>query len=84
MDPTGLNPGTYNGTITVTAANATNSPQTIAVTYTVNPIGVGGGATRILPQFAFGGGWYTALYFTNTTAVRSRSPSAFSATTASR
>ena len=23
--------------------------------------------TRILPQLAFGGGWYTALYFTNTT-----------------
>lgn len=23
--------------------------------------------TRILPQFAFGGGWYTALYFSNTT-----------------
>jgi hypothetical protein len=25
------------------------------------------GFTRILPQFAFGGGWYTALYFSNTT-----------------
>jgi hypothetical protein len=24
-----------------------------------------GTATRILPQLAFGGGWYTALYFTN-------------------
>src|SRR5262249_49902724 len=23
-------------------------------------------ATRILPQLAFGGGWYSALYFTNT------------------
>jgi hypothetical protein len=66
VDPTGLSPGTYNGTVTVTAANATNSPQTLAVTYTVNPTGVGGGANRILPQLAFGGGWYTALYFTNT------------------
>jgi hypothetical protein len=24
-------------------------------------------ATNVLPQLAFGGGWYTALYFTNTT-----------------
>jgi len=24
--------------------------------------------TRVLPQFAFGGGWYSALYFTNVTA----------------
>ena len=63
VDPTGLNPGTYNGTITVAAANVT--PQTLTVTYTVNSSGTGGGATRILPQFAFGGGWYTALYFTN-------------------
>ena len=26
-------------------------------------------ATSILPQFAFGGGWYSALYFTNLTAT---------------
>jgi len=26
------------------------------------------GASSVLPQFAFGGGWYSALYFTNTTA----------------
>jgi hypothetical protein len=26
-------------------------------------------ATKILPQLAFGGGWYTALYLTNTTAA---------------
>lgn len=25
------------------------------------------GASSVLPQFAFGGGWYSALYFTNTT-----------------
>lgn len=28
---------------------------------------VAGGGTNILPQLAFGGGWYTALYFTNIT-----------------
>jgi hypothetical protein len=27
----------------------------------------GPAATNVLPQLAFGGGWYTALYFTNTT-----------------
>jgi len=26
------------------------------------------GASSVLPQFAFGGGWYSALYFSNTTA----------------
>src|SRR5581483_9353837 len=35
----------------------------------VNPSGTGGGTTRVLPQYAFGGGWYTALYFTNTNAA---------------
>jgi hypothetical protein len=33
----------------------------------------GAAATAILPQLAFGGGWYTALYFTNLTA----SPASF-------
>jgi len=33
----GLVAGTYSGTITVTDANATNSPQTISVNVTVNP-----------------------------------------------
>src|SRR5581483_193027 len=69
VNPAGLNPGTYNGTVTVTAPGATNSPQTLNVTYTVNPSGTGGGTTRVLPQYAFGGGWYTALYFTNTNAA---------------
>jgi hypothetical protein len=67
VDPTGLTAGTYNGTISVTAPNVSSTPQTVAVTYTVSPTGTGGGGgTRILPQLAFGGGWYTALYFTNT------------------
>ena len=33
----GLAVGTYNGTITISDPNATNNPQTIAVTLTVNP-----------------------------------------------
>jgi hypothetical protein len=67
VDPTGLNPGTYTGTVTLNVPGATNSPQTINVTYVVNPVGTIGGGNRALPQFAFGGGWYTALYFTNNT-----------------
>ncbi len=35
---TGLATGVYNGTITLTDANASNSPATIAVTLTLNPI----------------------------------------------
>jgi hypothetical protein len=38
-----------------------------AVTFTVTPPGWPVG-TKILPQFVFGGGYYSALYFANTTA----------------
>jgi hypothetical protein len=36
------------------------------VTLTATSVGT---ATRILPQLAFGGGWYTAIYFTNLSSV---------------
>jgi hypothetical protein len=67
VDPTGLNPGTYNGTVTVTANGATNSPLTMPVTYTVSTSGGGGGGsfTKVLPHFPFGNGFYSSLYFTN-------------------
>lgn len=35
VNPTGLNPGTYNGSVTITAPGAGNSPQTVAVSLTV-------------------------------------------------
>ena len=38
VNPQGLNAGTYNGTITITSQGAGNSPQIIAVTYTVTAI----------------------------------------------
>ncbi len=47
---------------------------TDTITITAGSSGGGGdlpadaGGQKILPQLAFGGGWYTALYFTNTTA----------------
>ncbi len=36
VNPTGLAAGTYNGTVTVTSAAASNSPQVVAVTFTVS------------------------------------------------
>ena len=38
VNPQGLAPGTYNGTVTVTSPNAGNSPQRINVTYTVTAL----------------------------------------------
>ncbi|MCP4221268.1 MAG: hypothetical protein GY765_41965 [bacterium] len=35
VDATGLSRGTYNGTVSVTSGNATNSPQTVGVTFKV-------------------------------------------------
>jgi hypothetical protein len=40
--------------------------QTVRVRSIKLVAGTGGGA-QLLPQFAFGGGWYSALYFANTT-----------------
>jgi hypothetical protein len=37
VDPTGMAAGTYTGTVTITAAGATGSPKTVAVTFTVTP-----------------------------------------------
>lgn len=39
VNPTGLGPGTFNGTITVTSAGASNSPKTVGVTLTVSAAG---------------------------------------------
>ena len=35
VDPTGLTPGNYEGTISISGSNATNSPQTVSVSLTV-------------------------------------------------
>jgi len=37
VNPAGLAPGTYNGTVTITASGATGSPQTVAVTLVAPP-----------------------------------------------
>jgi hypothetical protein len=41
VNPTGLAAGTYNGTITVTASSAANSPRTVAVTLAITNPGTG-------------------------------------------
>jgi trimeric autotransporter adhesin len=46
-NPSGLNAGTYNGTITVTAAGASNSPQIVPISLTV------GAAPVVLSSLAF-------------------------------
>jgi len=58
----GLQAGTYSGTVTINAGLA--NPITIPVSFSYGT-GASSG-TRILPQFAFGGGWSSALYFANT------------------
>lgn len=37
VNPSGLAPGVYTGTISITDANASNSPQTVSVTLTIKP-----------------------------------------------
>jgi len=57
----------HSATTTLQFSAVTNSGYGIAVdavSVVATPLPVTG---MILPQLAFGGGWYTALYFTNTT-----------------
>jgi len=54
------------GSANVTVQNPTGVASS-AVAFTVTPPGWPVG-TKILPQFVFGGGYYSALYFANTTA----------------
>ncbi|HEY3824149.1 MAG TPA: SBBP repeat-containing protein, partial [Bryobacteraceae bacterium] len=45
VDPTGLSPGQYYGSVNVTATGATNSPQTVSVVLTVSPAQTSPGET---------------------------------------
>jgi hypothetical protein len=51
-----VDPGSGEGGITINGVSATSNYQ---------PPPAGSSVASILPQFAFGGGWYSALYFTN-------------------
>jgi serine protease AprX len=53
------NPGTYFGSVTITAPNAANSPLTVPVTWTVNPgsqLIVNGGFETTISPWVLGGG----------------------------
>jgi P pilus assembly chaperone PapD len=52
-----VDPGSGEGGITINGVNAASNYQPPAAGSAAVP--------SILPQFAFGGGWYSALYFTN-------------------
>jgi len=56
VNPTNLSPGAYTGSVTVTAAGAVNSPQTISVMLLVNAPPVSPGVTAVVNGASFGGG----------------------------
>jgi hypothetical protein len=46
-----------------------NASSTTSTTFTLTGTGTLGTGQKVLPQFVSGGGWYTALYFANSTAT---------------
>jgi hypothetical protein len=70
-----LAPAIYSGRITVTTQGTGNPIVNIPVTLTVVRGSVIPGAatvTKLLPQFVFGGGWYSALYLGNSSTDTAR------------
>jgi pimeloyl-ACP methyl ester carboxylesterase len=59
VNPAGLNPGTYTAAITVTAVGASNSPQVVSVTLTVNPVPVVINSLTLNPSVLVGPGTST-------------------------
>jgi hypothetical protein len=51
----------------IPADDSTQTPTGLVVQFTDYPTSGGGTCQHTLPQFVFGGGWYSALYFTNPT-----------------
>jgi hypothetical protein len=49
-----------------TSTDPSGSTGILLDAISVDPVVASSGTTQMLPQFAFGGGWYSALYFTNT------------------
>jgi choice-of-anchor C domain-containing protein len=52
-------------TLTFASTDPSGSTGVLLDGVSVDPV-LASGTTQVLPQFAFGGGWYSALYFTNT------------------
>jgi hypothetical protein len=59
LDPTGLAPGSYTGSVVLSAANTVNSPITVPVTMNVS------GGRQVLSQLADGKGWQTTITLVN-------------------
>jgi hypothetical protein len=55
--------------LTVSKAASSNAGDFVGVQLTLTSAAPASSSSSILPQLAFGGGWYTALYFTNTTSA---------------
>jgi hypothetical protein len=55
--------------LTVSKAASSNAGDFVGVQLTLTSGAPASSSSSILPQLAFGGGWYTALYFTNTTSA---------------
>lgn len=53
-------------TLTFTSTDPSGSTGILLDGISVDPVVSASNTTQVLPQFAFGGGWYSALYFTNT------------------
>jgi hypothetical protein len=66
-------PGQYNVTATVAGVNQSASFPLTNTSAAPPP----SGGSSVLPQFAFGGGWYSALYFTNPTSAAVSFPVSF-------
>jgi len=65
VNPVGLNSGVYDGTITVTAPGASNSPQSISVVLTVT-VTSGLISSGSMAQLASAGSWTTTIMLVNT------------------
>lgn len=59
LDPTGLAPGSYTGSVVVSAANASGSPFTVPVTMNVSA------GRQVLSQLADGDSWQTTITLVN-------------------
>jgi len=58
-NPSGLNPGTYNDSIAITATGASNSPIMVPVTFIINPVPVVVGSLAFSPSVLTGPGTAT-------------------------
>lgn len=71
--------GTFTLNGSGTATGASTSTVSLSGNGTLTTPSSPGAVQQVLPQFVFGGGWYTALYFSNTTSSPVSFPVSFTA-----